>query len=135
MYCFSFKKISLFIANNRTIIKFKYNLSFADSNSTKRHSFNNYRMLCCFNITDLFNPSNMLSKQLIYKMTKYSYFYKIKSRGICKDLLCSCCGKEDDPRCCECCIALSDACNCRTPTVDQCLDSCCPKRVKFYLKM
>jgi len=49
------------------------------------------------------------------------------SRGICRDCL-FCCGKEDDPRCCQCCIAIGDACDCQTPTVNKCLDSCCPKR-------
>ncbi|XP_021374323.1 keratin-associated protein 5-8-like isoform X2 [Mizuhopecten yessoensis] len=51
------------------------------------------------------------------------------SRGVCEaGCGCSLCGSEDSPPCCDCCIAMSESCNCCNPSVGGCLDKCCPNR-------
>ncbi|KAK3595746.1 hypothetical protein CHS0354_025375 [Potamilus streckersoni] len=52
----------------------------------------------------------------------------LKSRGVCKSRECAPCGKEGDPRCSECCINLSESCNCCKPSLDGCLNSVCGQR-------
>ncbi|XP_033747821.1 keratin-associated protein 5-5-like isoform X1 [Pecten maximus] len=51
------------------------------------------------------------------------------SRGVCEaGCGCAICGSEDSPPCCDCCIAMSESCNCCNPSVGGCLDKCCPNR-------
>lgn len=50
-------------------------------------------------------------------------------QGFCVE--CFWCGKENDPSCCACCLVLSESCQCSVPTVESCLDSCCPKRKRM----
>ncbi|RNA06505.1 hypothetical protein BpHYR1_054189 [Brachionus plicatilis] len=55
----------------------------------------------------------------------YMIIYFAKTKGACPNDLCSC---GPDAGCCQCLESCSDACSCGTPTVDKCLDVCCPKR-------
>ncbi|XP_064613171.1 uncharacterized protein LOC135476954 [Liolophura sinensis] len=49
------------------------------------------------------------------------------ARGMCGQW--ELCGKEEQPQCCECCISLSESCDCcKSPSVTSCLDSVCPNR-------
>ncbi|XP_069136355.1 uncharacterized protein [Argopecten irradians] len=51
------------------------------------------------------------------------------SRGVCEaGCGCAICGSEESPPCCDCCIAMSESCNCCNPSVGGCLDKCCPNR-------
>ena len=47
---------------------------------------------------------------------------------------CSWCGKEAELRCCDCCIACGESCNCcRSPSISACLDSiCCERKVMCF---
>lgn len=53
----------------------------------------------------------------------------LQHRGSC-DCECAPCGTEGGESC-TCCKAVSDACNCCNPSLNGCLDSVCPKKVKF----
>lgn len=54
----------------------------------------------------------------------------MKTKGACQNEICECAGFGGDG-CCQCIEGCADACLCGTPTIDKCLDSCCPKRVKI----
>lgn len=47
-------------------------------------------------------------------------------RGFCAE--CFLCGKENEPTCLNCCAILSESCQCNIPSIESCLDTCCPKR-------
>ena len=51
-----------------------------------------------------------------------------QKRGSC-NCECAPCGKENSGGCSDCCISLSETCDCDCckPSTDSCLDSCCPK--------
>ena len=51
-----------------------------------------------------------------------------QKRGSCSSD-CAPCGKENNGQCSDCCISLSESCDCDCckPSTDSCLDSVCPK--------
>ncbi|KAL8614006.1 hypothetical protein ACOMHN_023241 [Nucella lapillus] len=54
--------------------------------------------------------------------------YCLKGRGRCSGDS-NCCAKKEGAQSCECCIAMSEGCNCcKSPSLNSCLNSCWPNK-------
>ncbi|XP_062590835.1 uncharacterized protein LOC134252380 isoform X4 [Saccostrea cucullata] len=54
--------------------------------------------------------------------------YMCVRQGKCQDVECGMCGKEGAPQCSDCCISCSESCGCSAPSVNNCLNNCCPNK-------
>ncbi|XP_061197339.1 uncharacterized protein LOC133205525 [Saccostrea echinata] len=54
--------------------------------------------------------------------------YMCVRQGKCQDVECGMCGKEGAPQCSDCCISCSESCGCSAPSVNSCLNNCCPNK-------
>jgi hypothetical protein len=96
-----------------------------------------FRWLFYNHFNSCYNSIFLQSKYSIFDNKKRMFIYIadiFQSKGSCGDDMCMCC---EGLNCCECITGCADAFKCSPPTVNNCLNFCCPKRktqVKFNNK-
>ncbi|XP_014783669.1 uncharacterized protein LOC106878842 isoform X1 [Octopus bimaculoides] len=81
-------------------------------------------------VTLIYHPASILSIAIGIYLLVIIIFTIIQQcltkRGVCSE--CNICGSKPDNSCIKCCLAISEKCTCSVPSVEKCLDACCPQR-------